>query len=300
VLNLIERRYQQQRLSVHPPDPARIRHMISMIHAFSTVSAISAVAFAVLAITWLTKRRSRARLNQYGEAAVEPRLRDVSPVLYWTIWCLLAASFLLNATARSLVHTGMTPQNFATYRAYLAVGGGVRTGFWSCWIALIAVASQAQDRREALPVPASDPNPGAVTEAVRSAIRVGAVAMLAAGNPESEAARAAVFHVMRAHGLENYDTQWLSHDLNGIGPTQIWPYLAPLQGVDWQQKSLIVEQIAAVGLADGALTPPETSVLEATAAALGLGPADLHQIVTNAPRAHDWLAPDGTAEPPSA
>jgi len=296
-LNLTERHYQQRRLTANPPSPDRIRHTISLIHTFSSVTLIGALVFLVVGTTWSVKRRTRARVSQDGEAGVEPRLRDIQPALYWTVWVLIGVSLLITLTAHSLVHPGMTVQNFVTYRTYLAAGNVTRAILWSCWIATVVLATQAQDRREALPYVEPPPAVAALTETVRSAVRVGAIAMLAAGGAGNDTARATVIRALRDRGLESYDDQWLVHDLNGVQTNQLWSYLSPLQGVDPHEKELIVRQIAAVGLADGPLTPAEGSVLEAIAAALGIGPADLHRIMSSVPRFQDGLAADGTAEP---
>jgi len=283
VLNLIERRYQQRRLTANPVSVARIRHMISLMHSISVALVFAFLAFLVVWISWSTKRRSRLRVSQDGETGVEPRMRDLQPTLYWTEWVLIGVSLLITLIARSLVHPQMTVQQIVTYRTYLAAGNATRLMLWSCLIASVVVATQAQDRREAFSrADAERSRVAGFSETTWSATRVCAVAMLAAGDRENAAARLAVVRAVRVRGLENYDDQWLEPDLGSISPTQIASYVAPLtQVMVAQEKELFVRQIAGVGLADGPLTLAETSVLEATAAALGLGPADLQRIMSS-------------------
>jgi hypothetical protein len=149
VLNLVERHYQQQRMTPNPPSPDRIRHTIQTIHAFSSFALIAAIAFGVVGITWSVKRRSKARVKQVGESGVEPALRSVLPIVYFTLFAMLGASFLFSSLASSGTHPGMTIHEFVTYRTYLAVGAAARAVGWACWIPLVARATQLQAQREA-------------------------------------------------------------------------------------------------------------------------------------------------------
>src|SRR5262249_25470766 len=136
-------------------------------------------------------------------------------------------------------------------------------------------------RREALtPGDAERALVAGFSESAWSATRVCGVAMLAAGDRGNAAARLAVVHAVRVRGLASYDDRWLDHDLGAISPAQIAAYVAPLNNVMVpQEKEMFIRQVAGIGLADGPLTGAETSILEATAAALLMSPADLHRIM---------------------
>ena len=148
VLNLVERGYQQQRISGSPPPSECIRETLDSLHTIGNVSSVAALAFLVLGVTWSAKRRTRARVAEEGETGVEPRLRSVNPSVYWTFWAALAASFALALVARSKVHVGMTAEDFVGYRSYLAATNGARAVMWASWVALVIFATRLQDRRE--------------------------------------------------------------------------------------------------------------------------------------------------------
>ena len=97
----MERHYQEQRLTAHPPAVEHIRHTIQTIHTLSSFTLIAATAFAVVGITWSVKRRSRARVKQVGERGVEPALRTVLPIVYFTFFAMIAVSLLFTALAGS-------------------------------------------------------------------------------------------------------------------------------------------------------------------------------------------------------
>src|SRR5262249_42783948 len=142
VLNLVERRYQQQRLTSHPPSPTRIRHTLSMIHTLSILTVVVALVFLAVAVTWSVKRRSRTRVTWDGEAGVEPLLRTVQPVAFWAVWSLLGIAILASLRAHSFVHDGMNVHDFIGYRTSLAVGHAARVVMWSCYAALVVLATQ--------------------------------------------------------------------------------------------------------------------------------------------------------------
>jgi hypothetical protein len=151
VLNVIERHNQEQRL--HGADAvvtAHIQHTLTAIRTASTFDLIAASAFVVVGVVWSVKRRPRARLKRDRETAVEPALRTVSPVVYWTFWVTLAASAILAVSATSFSHPGATVQDFITYRTRLAVSAAFRTVMWACWIPLVILSTKLQERREAV------------------------------------------------------------------------------------------------------------------------------------------------------
>jgi hypothetical protein len=149
VLNLVERGYQQQRVSGSPPSPERIREALDSLHTVGHVSEVAALAFLVLGVIWSAKRRTRARAAREGETGVETRLRSVKPSVYWSCWAALGASVFLALSARSMVHVGMTAEDFVGYRSNLAAANGARALMWAGWVALVIYATKFQDRREA-------------------------------------------------------------------------------------------------------------------------------------------------------
>ena len=133
------------------------------------------------------------------------------------------------------------------------------------------------------------PTSAEFSENLGGAIRVAAVAMLAAGDHNSAAARPVAIDAARTAGAVNYDETWLANDLDALDPSQLGGFLEPLAiGLDPQGKETFVEQIARIGLVDGPLTPPEMQVLESLSAALGLSAAHLRGIIVtiSAPDEH--------------
>ena len=149
VLNFVERHYQQQRLTAHPPDAAQIRDTLHAIDLLSNVILLAAIAFLVVGVTWSRKRRTKGRIALGGEAAVEPALRRLLPLQYWGMWTALGASFAVTASASSLNHTGMTIHDVIDYRTRVAIGSVGRTVMWACWVLLVVAATRYQTRREA-------------------------------------------------------------------------------------------------------------------------------------------------------
>jgi hypothetical protein len=148
-LNLVERHYQQRRLTLSPPSAAQIRHTIDLIHTMRGLSTLSSTAFLVVAVVWSFKRRPRARLKAEGETSVEAALWRVNPIVYGVFWAALAIGLLASLAAGSAVHPGMTIGDFTSYRTRLAFSAGARTVMWLCWIPLVVTATKAQARREA-------------------------------------------------------------------------------------------------------------------------------------------------------
>jgi hypothetical protein len=152
-LNLVERHYQQQRKSPHPPSATQIRNTIHLIHTVGTLTFASAVGFAIVGIVWSAKRRPRARLQRDGEGAVEPSLRRAAPVAYFAFWSALAVAVLFSLVAKAAVHSGMSIDDFVRYRTLLALSAASRTVMWLCWIPLVVEARNVQARREAMAGP---------------------------------------------------------------------------------------------------------------------------------------------------
>ena len=148
VLNFVERHYQQQRLTGHPPDAAQIRGTLNAIHLVSNVVTIAAIVFLVVGVTWSRKRRTKDRLALGGEAAVEPALRRILPLQYWGMWTALGASFAVTLSASSFNHPGMTIHDVIDYRTRVAIGAVGRTVMWACWVLLVVAATRHQTRRE--------------------------------------------------------------------------------------------------------------------------------------------------------
>jgi hypothetical protein len=123
------------------------------------------------------------------------------------------------------------------------------------------------------------PTSAVFTETLRGAMRVAAIAMLVAGDRSNPAARNAAIDAARKTGAENYDDSWLEHDLVALDPTTLGEYLGPLsKGLSAQGKEGFIEQIARIGLADGALNTGETQLLEMLGASLDISAAHLRGI----------------------
>ena len=149
VLDLVERHYQQQRLTARPPSVERIHNTIQTIHAVSNLTFVAAIAFGVVVTIWGVQRRSKARLKQGGESAVEPALRKIDPTPLFHVMCFMpGVSVFLAVLASASTHPGMTIHDVVTYRTLLAVGAAARVVMWVCWIPFVARATRIQAERE--------------------------------------------------------------------------------------------------------------------------------------------------------
>jgi hypothetical protein len=123
------------------------------------------------------------------------------------------------------------------------------------------------------------PTSAVFTETLRGAIRVASIAMLVAGDRSNPAARHAAIDAARKTGAENYDDSWLDHDLLALDPSTLPEYLGPLsKGLTTQGKEGFIEQVARIGLADGALNSGESQLLELLGSSLDISAAHLRGI----------------------
>jgi hypothetical protein len=123
------------------------------------------------------------------------------------------------------------------------------------------------------------PTSAVFTETLRGAMRVAAIAMLVAGDRSNPAARQAAIDAARKTGAENYDDSWLDHDLLALDPSTLAEYLGPLsKGLTTQGKEGFIEQVARIGLADGALNSGESQLLELLGSSLDISAAHLRGI----------------------
>ena len=120
-LNLLERHYQQQRLSPHPPSVDQVRAAVNAVRVLGTLTAIVVLAWLIVAILWSNHRRPRARLRAFGESSVEPALRTVIPAAWWAMWIALAVALIATFVARGIAHPVMNVDDFVRYRGYLAL-----------------------------------------------------------------------------------------------------------------------------------------------------------------------------------
>jgi hypothetical protein len=158
VLNLLERSYQQRRYTANPPSADQVRTAINTIKALGGITSVVVLVWFILALVWSSHRRPRQRLRQAGEQSVEPALRKIEPAVWWTLWVALGLGLLMTFVARGTVHTGMTADDFARYRGFLALSNLARAASWTCWVALVARATQLQTYRESMPMmPAPSP-----------------------------------------------------------------------------------------------------------------------------------------------
>jgi hypothetical protein len=128
------------------------------------------------------------------------------------------------------------------------------------------------------------PTSASFSENLRGAVRVASMSMLAAGDPNNGAARAAAVDAARKSGAENYDDTWIVHDLAALDASQLTSYVTPLaEGLNDQGKETFIEQVARIGLAGGPLTPAQTHVIETVSASLGLSAAHLRGILASLP-----------------
>ncbi len=118
------------------------------------------------------------------------------------------------------------------------------------------------------------PTSAALTESIRTAGRIAAIAVLRAGDPHQPTARTAAVDSVCAAGNDGYDDDALSADLAQIDPSQLDAYVTPLaQGLQQQGKENFVARVAAIAHADGTMSNDEQRVLHAIGASLQLSSA---------------------------
>jgi hypothetical protein len=129
----------------------------------------------------------------------------------------------------------------------------------------------------------SAPTSASLTDAIRNAMRVAAIAMIRAGAAgERGAGRSFAVNVLRTSGWEAYDDAALSSDLAHCDVSQLAAYLTPLaQGLTTQGKEAFVAKLAHIALADGPPNEHETAVLDTVGASLQLTAAHLLGIVSS-------------------
>ena len=78
-LNLLERHYQQQRLSPHPPSVDQVRAAVNAVRVLGTLTAIVVLAWLIVAILWSNHRRPRARLSRVRGVECRTGVADRDP-----------------------------------------------------------------------------------------------------------------------------------------------------------------------------------------------------------------------------
>lgn len=132
------------------------------------------------------------------------------------------------------------------------------------------------------------PTSASLTDTLRAAMRVAAVAVLSVGNTEDLAARQAAVATIATSGAAGYSDADLSEDLLQRDPSDLAAPISQLApGLNDQGKELFVTRLVQVAVADGPLDGGERAVLEAVGSGLGLSAAHVLGIVAsvvNSPR----------------
>lgn len=149
VLNLVERHNLARAKALHPVSRAFFDDTLSTLTALNRIILVVMIAFIVLDIVWVNRRRGSKRRSELGDAGVEPALSVVSRRLWGTFWATFAVSIVAFAIARSSNHIGMTIDDFIKYRTWLAIAALCRAATWGCYLALVVAATRLQHRREA-------------------------------------------------------------------------------------------------------------------------------------------------------
>ena len=152
VVNLWERS-----ILSHPvPTPSqltRTHQLLSTLKVTGRVTLGFVAVFLVLDLTWQVKRRARTRVQSYGERGVEPRLRNLSPGIYFGMVSAGILSIVVSRIANGQVHPGMTRHDFVNYRALFAMSHALSAAFWASIVVLVLKAQTLQRAREAQHVP---------------------------------------------------------------------------------------------------------------------------------------------------
>ncbi len=134
-------------------------------------------------------------------------------------------------------------------------------------------------RPEVLNTPTSE----ALTDLIRNAMRVAVTAILRSGDRADAVTRHAAVDAVRSTGIEDYDDDKLTVDVEGSDVSALAAYLAPLaNGLNPAGKERFVGQVASVAGADGPITDAEHRVLEVLGASFGLSAAYLTGIIATA------------------
>jgi len=127
------------------------------------------------------------------------------------------------------------------------------------------------------------PTSAALTDLIRNAMRVAIAAVLRAGDMTDAATRHAAIGAVRGTGIEDYDDEKLTIDVDGADISSLPAYLTPLaNGLNPAGKERFVGQVATVAAANGTLSDAEHRVLETIGASFGLSAAYLTGIVSTA------------------
>lgn len=127
------------------------------------------------------------------------------------------------------------------------------------------------------------PTSAALTDLIRNAMRVAVVAILRVGDAADAMTRHAAVDAVRGTGIEDYDDDKLTVDVEGSDVSALPAYLAPLaNGLNPAGKERFVGQVAAVAGADGPINEAEHRVLETLGASFGLSAAYLTGIIATA------------------
>lgn len=152
VVNLWERS-----ILSHPvPTPsqlARTHQLLSTLKVTGRVTLGFVALFVVLDLTWHVKRRTRTRVQTYGERGVEPRLRSVSAVTYFGMMGAGVASIVVSRVANGRLHLGMTRHDFTSYRTLFAISHALSAVLWVSIVVLVLKAQALQRVRDNQPVP---------------------------------------------------------------------------------------------------------------------------------------------------
>ena len=133
---------------------ARTHQLLSALKVIGNVTLGFAALFVVLDLTWHVKRRTRTRVQTYGERGVEPRLRSVFPVIYFGMVSAGVAGIVASRVATGRLHLGMTRPDFVNYRTLFALSHALSAVFWVSVVVLVLKAQALQRAREAQPVAA--------------------------------------------------------------------------------------------------------------------------------------------------
>ncbi|MDQ1521417.1 MAG: hypothetical protein QOI55_2490 [Actinomycetota bacterium] len=154
--NLVERHLQQMVKVGTPPASSRVLDTLATLKTANLLTFLAAAAYVVAVIAWRRRRRPRARLHQYGEQAVEPRLRTVSPALFVALLSCVLLSLITRQLASSTIHGTVTPAAVVQYRTMRAGMNFFGMLGWTSAIALAWRATTMQDARELAAVSGND------------------------------------------------------------------------------------------------------------------------------------------------
>jgi uncharacterized membrane protein len=133
----------------------------------------------------------------------------------------------------------------------------------------------------------AEPTSGQLTAILQQAMRALVTAVLRAGDPTEDRARALAVAAVAGVGATGFDDAALARALATV-PADVSAYLRPLADqLEVAGREALLARAVTIAAAGGPLSESQRATLRVVGAALELSPAHVHGVVDIASRAHD-------------